>query len=259
MLKPRIIPCLLIRDNGLVKTVNFSNEKYVGDPINAVKIFNEKLVDELMIIDIDATVKNQDPNFDLIKKIAAESQMPISYTGGIKNVEQVKKIIGYGVEKVGISSSAILNPDLISHASNEVGSQSVVVILDVKRKLLGGYQVYTHNGTKDTSYKLKNLVENLSNRGAGELIINSIDNDGIMGGYDINIIKSIKDNVSIPITLIGGAGSIEHIKQLVDEFHIVGAAAGSMFVFQGKYKAVLISYPNQKDKNYIFDSVIKYK
>ena len=148
---------------------------------------------------------------------------------------------------------------MISHASNEVGSQSVVVILDVRRKLLGGYQVYTHNGTKDTSYKLKNLVENLSNRGAGELIINSIDNDGIMGGYDINIIKSIKDNVSIPITLIGGAGSIEHIKQLVDEFHIVGAAAGSMFVFQGKYKAVLITYPNQKDKNYIFDSIINYK
>ena len=134
MLRPRIIPCLLIKNNGLVKTVNFSQEKYIGDPINAVKIFNEKLVDELMILDIDATVKNLDPNYELIRKIAAESQMPISYTGGIKSVEQVKKIIGYGVEKVGISSSAISNPDLILNASKEVGSQSIVIVLDVKKK-----------------------------------------------------------------------------------------------------------------------------
>ena len=255
MLKPRIIPCLLIRDNGLVKTINFSKEKYIGDPINAVKIFNEKLVDELMVIDIDATIKNQDPNFDLIKKIAAESQMPISYTGGIKNVGQVKKIISYGVEKVGISSRAISNPELISNASQEVGSQSVVVVLDVKKKMLAGYSVFTHNGKIDTGYKLQDLVKDFASRGTGELIINSIDNDGKMKGYDINIVKSIKKLVSVPITLIGGAGSYDDIKKLIEEFGIIGAGAGSMFVFQGKYKAVLMNYPNQTDKNYIFESI----
>ena len=254
MLRPRIIPCLLIKNNGLVKTVNFSQEKYIGDPINAVKIFNEKLVDELMIIDIDATVKNLDPNYELIRKIAAESQMPISYTGGIKSVEQVKKIIGYGVEKVGISSSAISNPDLILNASKEVGSQSIVIVLDVKKKFLGGYSIYTHNGKIDTGHKFENLVKNFVEKGVGEFVINSIDNDGKMMGYDFNIIRLIRNLVPVPITLIGGAGSIDHIKKLFNEFNLVGAGVGSMFVFQGKYKAVLINYPNKDEKNYIFNS-----
>ena len=254
MLRPRIIPCLLIKNNGLVKTFNFSQEKYIGDPINAVKIFNEKLVDELMIIDIDATVKKLDPNYELIRKIAAESQMPISYTGGIKSVEQVKKIIGYGVEKVGISSSAISNPDLILNASKEVGSQSIVIVLDVKKKFLGGYSVYTHNGKIDTGHKFENLVKNFVEKGVGEFVINSIDNDGKMMGYDFNIIRLIRNLVPVPITLIGGAGSIDDIKKLFNEFELVGAGVGSMFVFQGKYKAVLINYPNKDEKNYIFNS-----
>lgn len=259
MLRPRIIPCLLIRNNGLIKTVNFSEEKYIGDPINAVKIFNEKLVDELMIIDIDATVKMKEPNFNLIKKIAAESQMPISYTGGIKDLSQVKKIISFGVEKVGISSSAIINPELISDASKEVGSQSVVVVLDVKKKIFGNYDVYINNGRNKVDYKFENLAKDLINRGAGELIINSIDNDGMMKGYDMNVIKLIKRAVSVPVTLIGGAGSIDDIKKLVDEFHIIGAAAGSLFVFQGKYKAVLINYPDQSEKEYIYTTLNKNK
>ena len=254
MLRPRIIPCLLIKNNGLVKTFNFSQEKYIGDPINAVKIFNEKLVDELMIIDIDATVKKLDPNYELIRKIAAESQMPISYTGGIKSVEQVKKIIGYGVEKVGISSSAISNPDLILNASKEVGSQSIVIVLDVKKKFLGGYSIYTHNGKIDTGHKFENLVKNFVEKGVGEFVINSIDNDGKMMGYDLNIIRLIRNLVPVPITLIGGAGSIDHIKKLFNEFNLVGAGVGSMFVFQGKYKAVLINYPTKDEKNYIFNS-----
>lgn len=254
MLRPRIIPCLLIKNNGLVKTFNFSQEKYIGDPINAVKIFNEKLVDELMIIDIDATVKKLDPNYELIRKIAAESQMPISYTGGIKSVEQVKKIIGYGVEKVGISSSAISNPDLILNASKEVGSQSIVIVLDVKKKFLGGYSVYTHNGKIDTGHKFENLVKKFVEKGVGEFVINSIDNDGKMMGYDFNIIRLIRNLVPVPITLIGGAGSIDDIKKLFNEFDLVGAGVGSMFVFQGKYKAVLINYPNKDEKNYIFNS-----
>ena len=254
MLRPRIIPCLLIKNNGLVKTLNFSQEKYIGDPINAVKIFNEKLVDELMIIDIDATVKKLDPNYELIRKIAAESQMPISYTGGIKKVEQVKKIIGYGVEKVGISSSAISNPDLILNASKEVGSQSIVIVLDVKKKFLGGYSVYTHNGKIDTGHKFENLVKNFVEKDVGEFVINSIDNDGKMMGYDFNIIRLIRNLVPVPITLIGGAGSIDDIRKLFNEFDLVGAGVGSMFVFQGKYKAVLINYPNKDEKNYIFNS-----
>ena len=254
MLRPRIIPCLLIKNNGLVKTFNFSQEKYIGDPINAVKIFNEKLVDELMIIDIDATVKKLDPNYELIRKIAAESQMPISYTGGIKSVEQVKKIIGYGVEKVGISSSAISNPDLILNASKEVGSQSIVIVLDVKKKFLGGYSIYTHNGKIDTGHKFENLVKNFVEKGVGEFVINSIDNDGKMMGYDFNIIRLIRNLVPVPITLIGGAGTIDDIKKLFNEFDLVGAGAGSMFVFQGKYKAVLINYPTKDEKNYIFNS-----
>lgn len=256
MLKPRIIPCLLIRDNGLVKTLNFSNDKYIGDPINAVKIFNEKLVDELMIIDIDATVKNFDPNYNLIKKVAAESQMPLSYTGGIKNLEQMKRIIGYGVEKVGISSTAVSNPEIISNASKEFGSQSVVGVLDVKKKLFGGYSVYTHNGSKDSGYKLEDLVKIFISMGVGELVINSIDNDGVMKGYDVEIVNCIKNIVTVPISLIGGAGSLNDIKKLVDKFKIIGAAAGSLFVFKGKYKAVLINYPNQDEKNFIFSSLV---
>lgn len=256
MLKPRIIPCLLIRDNGLVKTLNFSNDKYIGDPINAVKIFNEKLVDELMIIDIDATVKNFDPNYNLIKKVAAESQMPLSYTGGIKNLEQMKRIIGYGVEKVGISSTAVSNPEIISNASKEFGSQSVVGVLDVKKKLFGGYSVYTHNGSKDSGYKLEDLVKIFISMGVGELVINSIDNDGVMKGYDMEIVNCIKNIVTVPISLIGGAGSLNDIKKLVDKFKIIGAAAGSLFVFKGKYKAVLINYPNQDEKNFIFSSLV---
>ena len=254
MLKKRIIPSLLMKNSGLVKGKNFKDHCYVGDPINAVKIFNEKLVDELMILDIDATVKNLDPNYELIRKIAAESQMPISYTGGIKSVEQVKKIIGYGVEKVGISSSAISNPDLILNASKEVGSQSIVIVLDVKKKFLGGYSVYTHNGKIDTGHKFENLVKNFVEKGVGEFVINSIDNDGKMMGYDFNIIRLIRNLVPVPITLIGGAGSIDHIKKLFNEFNLVGAGVGSMFVFQGKYKAVLINYPTKDEKNYIFNS-----
>lgn len=254
MLRPRIIPCLLIRNKGLVKTINFSDEKYVGDPINAVKIFNEKLVDELMIIDIDASVNNLPPNFELIKKIAAESQMPISYTGGIKSVDEVKKIIGFGVEKVGISSHAIYDSRIISEASKEVGSQSIVAVLDVKKKILGGYSVFTHNGKRDSGKKLTELAKELTEKGAGELVINSIDKDGLMKGYDENIINLVKNEVSVPLTLIGGAGKLEHINTLISNHGIIGAGAGSMFVFKGKYKAVLISYPSELEKRSIYKS-----
>ena len=248
MLRPRIIPCLLIKDKGLVKTINFTKEKYVGDPINAVKIFNEKLVDELMIIDIDASVNNQPPNFELIKKIVAESQMPISYTGGITNVEDVKKIISFGVEKIGISSGAINRPDLITESSEAVGSQSVVVVLDVKKRLFGGYSVFIENGKKDTGKRLNELAKEMIDRGAGELVVNSIDRDGTMQGYDHNIVNHLKEKISIPLTIIGGAGNLNHLSQLIESYGIIGAGVGSMFVFKGKYKAVLISYLSPEEK-----------
>lgn len=250
MLRPRIIPCLLLRNNGLVKTINFKDETYVGDPINVVRIFNEKYVDEIMIIDIDASSRNIHPNFEVIEKIAAESQMPISYTGGIKNLDQARKIIGFGIEKVGISSAAINNPELIEELSEELGNQSVVVILDVK-KIKNDYKVFIYNGKENTEKNLSFYIDKFINLGIGEIIINSIDNDGTMKGYDLEILEKLKDKMSIPLTLLGGAGSHEDIAKLFNSFGIIGAGVGSLFVFRGKYKAVLVNYPSEKEKQTI--------
>lgn len=252
MLKPRIIPCLLIRDKGLVKTIKFKNDQYVGDPINAVKIFNEKLVDELMVVDIDSTTRNQPPNYELIKKIAAESQMPICYAGGIKTAEQVKEIIGFGVEKIGISSALIKDINLVKEASKEVGSQSIVAILDVKKSLFGNYSVLINNGKTDTKRDLFNLIDEILLAGAGEIVINSIDRDGTMQGYDIDLLERLKDKITVPLTFLGGAGNHSHISSLFKSYGIVGAGVGSLFVFKGQYKAVLINYPNPVKKEEIF-------
>src|ERR1700750_958240 len=179
MLRPRIIPSLLLQDNGLVKTVNFKNPKYVGDPINAVRIFNEKEVDELAIFDIDATAKGLEPNYSLIERIANQSRMPLCYGGGVKTVEQAQKIFGLGIEKIALSSAVLQNPQLITQIAERVGSQSVIVVLDVKKKLFGGYEVYTHNGKKATGINPFRFVEEAQKLGAGEIVINSIDQDGV--------------------------------------------------------------------------------
>ena len=245
MLRPRIIPTLLVRDKGLVKTVGFSTPKYVGDPINAVKIFNEKEVDEIVVLDIDATAENRGPDYQMIENVAAESRMPLCYGGGIKTAEQAKKIIGLGVEKVAISSAAIENPSLISEVADAVGNQSVVVILDVKpKKLSAKYDIYTHNGKVKTGRSMVEFAQEAEKLGAGEIVINSINNDGLMTGYDQKMARRVFDATTVPITILGGAGSLEHIGELIKEFGILGAAAGSMFVFKGIYKAVLINYPN---------------
>lgn len=249
MLRPRIIPCLLIRNKGLVKTVQFLPYKYVGDPINAVKIFNEKESDELIIFDIDATKNDSKPDFSLIQKIAAECRMPLCYGGGIKTVEQAKKIIGLGVEKIAISSAAISNPNLITEIANEIGSQSVVVVLDVKRSLLGKYEVYTHNGMQKAGYSLIEAAQQAEKFGAGELVINSIDLDGKMTGYDLKLAYMVREAVDVPTTFLGGAGSLEDITSLIQICGVVGAAAGSLFVFKGVYKAVLINYPNDAERD----------
>ena len=249
MLHPRIIPNLLIHNKGLVKTVNFKNPKYVGDPLNAVKIFNEKSVDELIITDIDASAKKLEPNYSLIEKLAIESRMPLCYGGGINNVDQAKKIFSLGVEKVAISSAAIKNPTIITELAESVGSQSVVVVLDVRKKYLSGnYEIYSHNGTKKTGLNPLKFIKNIKEMGVGEIVINSIDRDGSMKGYDLKIIDQVRKITTLPLTVLGGAGSLDDIGELIKKYTIVGAAAGSIFVFKGKYKAVLINYPNDKEK-----------
>ena len=248
MLQPRVIPCLLIHKKGLVKTVKFKDGKYVGDPINAVRIFNEKEVDELIVLDIDATVKAKEPDYATIEKLAAECNMPLCYGGGIKSVEQAQKIFSLGVEKIAISSSAIENPNFISELAQQVGSQSVVVVLDVKKKLFGGYELVTHNAGKKRGIDPEKFAKKAQDLGAGEIVINSVDNDGLMKGYDFALIDKVKSNLTIPVTILGGAGSIDDLKSAIDRYKIIGVSAGSLFVFKGKYRAVLISYPSKDVK-----------
>jgi cyclase len=253
MLRSRITPCLLVHKKGLVKTTNFKDPKYVGDPINAVKIFNEKEVDELMVIDIDATVENRGPDFKLIEDLAIECRMPFCYGGGVTTVEQAKKIISLGAEKVALSNAAVLNIEILQQIGNAVGIQSVVVVLDVKKKgLFGTYEIFTHNGKKSTGIKLKDFLVKLENIGIGELIINSIEDDGSMKGFDFKIFDFAREITSMPMTILGGAGSYEDLKSAITRYKTIGVAAGSLFVFKGKYRAVLIGYPNFEERKEIY-------
>jgi imidazole glycerol-phosphate synthase subunit HisF len=249
MLRPRIIPCLLVSNNGLVKTIKFKDPKYVGDPINAVRIFNEKEADELMILDIDATSKVKEPDYKRIAYWASECRMPLCYGGGIKTVEQALTIFSLGVEKISLSSEAVSNPTLISKISDRVGRQSVVVVLDLKKKRFGGYEVFTHNGKKSAGVNPFEFVKEVERLGAGEIVINAIDQDGLMQGYDMQLTQMVRSVISLPLTVLGGAGSLEDIGELLKRFGIIGAAAGSLFVFKGIYKAVLINYPDPNSKD----------
>lgn len=256
MLRPRIIPCLLVRNKGLVKTVKFGPSKYVGDPINAVKIFNEKEADELIVLDIDATANVVPPDFVMIQKLAAECRMPLCYGGGVTTVEQAKRIIGLGVEKVAISAAALADPKLISAIAAEIGSQSVVVVLDVKKSFFGKYEVYTHNGQKRTGRTPVEVAQEAEKLGAGEIVINSIDNDGQMKGYDLDLATKVREAIHLPMSVLGGAGSLADIGRLVSTCGVVGASAGSLFVFKGTYRAVLINYPDQAQKEDIVRSAM---
>jgi cyclase len=253
MLRPRIIPCLLLRANGLVKTVGFADSKYVGDPINAVRIFNEKGADELIILDIDASTRCAEPNFRLIESFAAEARMPLCYGGGIQSVDHAKTIISLGVEKVAISSAAIADQSFISRVAAAVGSQSVVAVLDVKAGRWGTYEVWTQNGTKNTKLSPKELAIKLVQAGVGEIVLNSIDNDGRMKGYDLKMVELVREAIDVPLTVLGGAGSLNDISELILRFGVIGAAAGSLFVFKGIYRAVLINYPSTNERDQIFD------
>ena len=250
MLRPRITPCLLIKDHGLVKTRQFKEPKYVGDPINAVRIFNEKEVDEIMVVDIDASVQQREPDYTLIKNLAAECRMPLCYGGGVKSVKQVERIIALGVEKVAISSAALEDPQLINSSSKVVGNQSIVVVLDVMRDpKTGKWEIFTHNATRATKRDPVDTAKQMEQLGAGEIILNSINRDGMMNGYDLELVQSVRKSVGVPMTVLGGAGSLKDIQALFASFGILGAAAGSLFVFKGVYRAVLINYPSRADKD----------
>ena len=244
MLKTRVIPCLLLKGQGLVKTVKFKNPKYVGDPINAVKIFNDKEVDELIFLDIEATVEGRRPPIKLISEIASECFMPLSYGGGLRDLDDIKIIFNLGVEKVIINSYAIENPDFVREASRRYGNQSIVVAVDVKRNSFGKYEIFSFGGRKKTKLSLVDHVKEMERLGAGEIFLNSIDRDGTMEGYDIEMIKKVTDTVSIPAIASGGAGKIVDLADAVKKAGASAVAAGSMFVFHGKHRAVLITYPS---------------
>jgi cyclase len=245
MLRSRITPCLLVHKKGLVKTTNFKDPKYVGDPLNAVKIFNEKEVDELMVLDIDATTENRGPDFELIKNLAVECRMPFCYGGGVSTVEQAKKIISLGAEKVALSAAAINNTSILKQIGDAVGVQSVVVILDVKKKkIFSGYEIVTHNAKKIACTKPNDYIKQLLEIGIGELVINSVDNDGKMQGFDFKLFDFFREQTEMPMTILGGAGSLEDIHDAINRYKTIGVAAGSLFVFKGKYRAVLINYPD---------------
>ena len=244
----------------MVKTQVFDRPKYVGDPINAVKIFNEKEADELIVLDISATKLSLGPNFNLIEKLAAECRMPLCYGGGVNSIEQVIKLVDIGVEKVAISSSAIAQPTLINEMIAAVGGQSVVIVIDLyKKKNLSSidYQLCSHNGKKFYNEDPFIFFNKCQELGAGEIVINSVNEDGLMQGYDLDLALKIKALAKIPVTFLGGAGSLRHIEKLIENFGVVGAAAGSLFVFKGKYRAVLINYPTFVEKIEICSRALK--
>lgn len=253
MLRPRIIPFLLVHEGGLVKTIGFKDPKYVGDPINAVKIFNEKEADELCVVDMDASVNGVEPDYKAIEHMALECRMPLCYGGGVRTAEQAKRIIGLGVEKVSLSAAVVERPDVVAEIAEEVGRQSVVVVIDAKRKMLGrGWDVVTHNARRSAKLDALDFAARIAELGAGEIVMNSVDLDGKMSGYDLELARRLRERVKIPMTMLGGAGKLEHLSDLFAVCGVVGAAAGSLFVFKGQYRAVLINYPQLAEKEPLF-------
>ena len=251
MLSARVIPTLLLRNSGLVKGSKFKNHRYVGDPINAVRIFNDKEADEIVFLDIGATNSNKGPNFDLIEDIASQAFMPFGYGGGINKLSQIERLFKIGVEKVILNTSAIKLPELITQASKIMGSQSIVISIDVVKTLMGRYRVVTNSGKKKHNVDPVAFAMRVEELGAGEIIINSVDLEGSLKGYDLDLIKMVSSAVSIPVVASGGAGSLEDLKKAVD--HGASAAAvGDMFTFRGKHKAVLITYPKYEELKELF-------
>lgn len=243
MYRARVIPCLLVRGNGLVKTRKFKEPVYIGDPINAMRIFSDKEVDELVVLDIDASREGREPNYALIEEMAGEAFMPVAYGGGIRTIEQVRRLIRSGIEKVVINSAAIESTDVIRQAADMFGSQAVVGAVDVKKALFGGYRVIAKSGTVEAKIGLDEHIQRLVSAGVGEIFLNNVDHDGMMAGYDLKLLRNITQKVNVPVVACGGAGTVEHLSQAVIEGGASAVAAGSMFVFHGKHRAVLINYP----------------
>lgn len=248
----RIIPCLLLRSRGLYKTVKFKDPRYVGDPINAVKIFNDKGVDELTILDIGASVEGCEPDFALIESIVSEAFVPICYGGGVRTLEQFSRLFRLGVEKVSVNTAALESTQLIKDAAARFGSQSVVASIDVKRTMFGGYEVYGRSGTSRSRQDPVELAKSLQAAGAGELVISAIHKDGTMAGFDLQLTRSIVEAVDIPVVALGGAGKVADLKAALAT-GASAAAAGSMFVFHGPHRAVLISYPSESELGRVAD------
>ena len=248
----RVIPVLLLRNNGLVKTVKFKDPVYIGDPINAIKIFNEKEVDELVFLDMEVTKNGGEPDYQLLQEFASEAFFPLAYGGGIHTLEQAKRIFRIGVEKIVLSSSAISDPKLVREIADFSGSSSVVVCIDVKKSLFGAHKIFPRNGQKLDNPDPFDMAKSMEQLGAGEIIVNSVDLDGTMLGYDYELIKKMKKVVGIPVVSLGGAGSLSDFKRAV-ESGASAVAAGSFFVFFGKLKGVLITYPSSRDLDATFE------
>lgn len=247
MIRPRVIPCLLLKGPGLVKTVRFKDAKYLGDPINIVRIFNDKEVDEIVLLDITATPENRGPQFDMLKNIASEAFIPLAYGGGIRSMEDVRALLSIGIEKLILNTSAVENPSLVRDVAEHAGSQAVVVSVDVKKSTLGNYEVYTRCGRKRTGLDPVKHAVTMEKWGAGEIFVNSMDRDGTMQGYDLELTRRVSEAVNIPVVTCGGAGNVQHLAEAIKLGHASAAAAGSIFVFHGPLRAVLISYPSPQE------------
>jgi cyclase len=254
MIIPRIIPCLLLKNLGLVKSIRFKDYRYIGDPINAVRIFNAMESDELIFLDILATREKRQIQIDLIRKIGDEAYMPFTVGGGIDSLSIIKEIINAGAEKVCINSYALKNPEFIKEATNTFGSSTIVVSIDIKLSFLNHKYVYDHSISRHTNINPVDYARMMESMGAGELIVNSVDRDGMMNGYDIELIRKISDAVRIPVIALGGAGKLDDFKSAVNDGHASAIAAGSMFIYHGPRKAVLINYPTKLEMRNIFST-----
>lgn len=246
MYRPRVIPVLLLKGQGLVKSVKFKNYGYIGDSINAVKIFNDLKADELVFLDILASKEKRTISLDFVRNVGEEANMPFAVGGGIRTIQHIKEIINAGAEKVIINSYAVENPNFISQASDVFGSSTIVVSIDVKRKFLGKEQVYILGGSKSTGLDPVTFAQLMEEKGAGELMINSIEQDGMMTGYDVVLVEKIAKAIHIPVVAVGGAGNLEHMTEVLNKTYASAVGAGSMFVYHGPRRAVLINYPSQQ-------------
>lgn len=252
MLKHRVIPVLLLRNEGLVKTSRFKDPKYIGDPINAIRIFNEKEVDELMVMDINASVESREPNYSLIEQFAGECFMPLAYGGGIRSIDQAQRIFSLGVEKISIQSGALEDPTFIGRLKDRFGSQSIIASVDVRKNWLGKPQVYESKTKKDRNGPWLDHIQALVEAGAGEILLNAVDRDGTLSGPDLNLIRTASESIGVPLVAVGGISSLPDIKASVDA-GASAVAAGAFFVFHGPHRAVLITYPKYQDLVNLFE------